>query len=451
MERRIVWVQETVAGKLTTVSDVLITGVSTDTRTLHAGNLYVPLQGEQFDGHHFLDRAVNAGAIAALWQEDREIPQTNIPLIIVPNTLTALQQLAERYLQEVGCKVVAITGSNGKTTTKDLVASVLATTFAVHKTNGNFNNHIGLPLTVLQMPNSTEVAVLEMGMNHLGEISVLSQLAKPDVAIITNIGESHIGYLGSRAKIAEAKLEICDGLATDGTLLIDGDEPLLQVAKAVNTTSIGWDAACDEGPEAVEMHGLSGWSFTSRKMGSRFMVPLLGKHNIKNALFAVETGRLLGVSETNIAKGLEEVPMTPLRLQLLTAKNGMQVIDDSYNASPTSVYAALELLLATDVKHKWAVLAGIEELGAEEQEYHKQIGVFVAKRGISLVAVGDKGHWIYEAAKQMNPYGQQLHFATRAEAYRYLSQMGDKDTIILVKASRKAGLDLLVKQLVEGE
>jgi UDP-N-acetylmuramoyl-tripeptide--D-alanyl-D-alanine ligase len=450
MERRIVWVQETVAGKLTTTNDVLITGVSTDTRTLEVGNLYVPLQGEQFDGHHFLSRAIDAGAKAALWQADRDVPQTDIPLIIVPDTLIALQQLAKRYLAEVGCKVVAITGSNGKTTTKDLVASVLATTFAVHKTDGNFNNHIGLPLTVLQMPASTEIAVLEMGMNHLGEISVLSQLAKPDVAMVTNIGESHIGYLGSREKIAEAKLEICDGLAANGMLLIDGDEPLLQVAKEVQTTSIGWDAACDEGPESIEMHGLDGWSFTSRKTGSRFMVPLLGKHNIKNALFAVETGRLLGVSETNIAKGLEEVPMTPLRLQLLTAKNGMQVIDDSYNASPTSVYAALELLLATDANVKWAVLAGIEELGAEEQAYHEQIGSFAADLGISLITVGEKGRWIYEGAQQRNQQGEQMHFATRAEAYAYLLDVGDKDTIILVKASRKAGLDYLVKQLVEG-
>lgn len=458
MERRINWIIETVSGRSEhqehTEEMLLVSGVSTDTRTLAAGNLYIPLIGEVFDGHKFIDKAVEAGAAASLWQEDHPMPDVSIPLIIVSNTLLAMQQMAERYLTETCCRIVAITGSNGKTTTKDLVASVLATTFEVHKTAGNLNNHIGLPLTVLQMPETTEVVVLEMGMNHLGEISELSKLARPDIAMVTNIGESHIGYLGSREKIAQAKLEICDGLSKNGTLLLDGDEPLLQNdIPFSNIVSIGWNKKCSEGPEEVQMVGLTGWSFTSRKTGHRYTVPLLGKHNIKNALFAIETARLLDIPEEDIAKGLQEIPATPMRLEVTVAKNGMKMINDSYNASPTSVYAAIDILAEVEPSlEKWALLAGIEELGDEEKSYHEQVGEYaVGKNLAGLITVGSKGLWIYEAAKLASPNQIKLkHFSTNEEASSFLLQEGNKNILLLVKASRKAGLDHIVKQLVEG-
>jgi UDP-N-acetylmuramoyl-tripeptide--D-alanyl-D-alanine ligase len=458
MERRINWILETVSGSYEhreeVGEDLLVSGVSTDTRTLTVGNLYIPLIGDVFDGHQFVDKAVEAGAVASLWQEDHALPDVSIPLIIVPNTLLAMQQMAERYLTQTCCRVVAITGSNGKTTTKDLIASVLATTFEVHKTAGNFNNHIGLPLTVLQMPETTEVVVLEMGMNHLGEISELSKLARPDIAMVTNIGESHIGYLGSREKIAQAKLEICDGLSKNGTLLLDGDEPLLQKdIPFSNIVSIGWNKKCKEGPENVQMAGLTGWSFHSRKSGYHFTLPLLGRHNIKNAIFAIETARLLDIPEEDIAKGLQEVPATSMRLEVTAAKNGMKMINDSYNASPTSVKAAIDILAEVEPNlEKWALLAGIEELGDEEKFYHEQVGEYaVTKHLAGLITVGSKGLWIYEAAKLASPNQIKLkHFSTNEEAFAYLEQEGNENFLLLVKASRKAGLDRIVKQLVEG-
>ncbi|MDQ7862821.1 UDP-N-acetylmuramoyl-tripeptide--D-alanyl-D-alanine ligase [Peribacillus frigoritolerans] len=205
-----------------------INGVTIDSRTVKEGCLFIPLKGEQVDGHQYVKQALAQGAVASFWQRDVPNPPDDLPIIIVENTEKALQQLARSYRQELNIKVIGITGSNGKTTTKDMTAALLATTYKVHKTNGNFNNHLGLPLTVLSMAEDTEAAVLEMGMSSRGEIEFLSKMAKPDVAIITNIGESHLLDLGSREEIANAKLEIVEGLAKDGTLIYHGDEPLLR-------------------------------------------------------------------------------------------------------------------------------------------------------------------------------------------------------------------------------
>lgn len=213
-----------------TQKELMITGVTTDSRQAAAGQLFVPLVGEQFDGHEYLEQAVQNGAVAALWKKGKEVPESlaHVPLLIVGDTLVALQRLATAYRSELFVRVVGITGSNGKTTTKDMAAAILGTSYKVHKTEGNFNNHIGLPLTVLQLEEDTEVAVLEMGMSGFGEIELLARIAQPDAAIITNIGDAHMLQLGSRAGIAKAKLEIATGLSEDGLLLYNGDEPLLE-------------------------------------------------------------------------------------------------------------------------------------------------------------------------------------------------------------------------------
>ena len=204
-----------------------INGVTTDSRLVEVGNLFFPLVGDTFNGHEFVDKAIELGAAAVIWKEKEPNPPQQVPVIFVKDTLVALQDLAEAYLKQLNPKVVGITGSNGKTTTKDMVAAVLETTYKVHKTKGNFNNHIGLPLTILSMEENTEIAVLEMGMSGKGEIELLSKIAKPDVAVITNIGEAHLMDLGSREEIASAKLEIVKGLKENGRLIYHGDEPLL--------------------------------------------------------------------------------------------------------------------------------------------------------------------------------------------------------------------------------
>lgn len=462
MKRSIGWIKDVTGGHIVFGEDQdrLIRSVSTDTRTLQQGALYVPLVGDRFDGHQFLYQAIEAGGYAALWNESEPIPECScsIPLIVVPDTLIALQQIAKKYRDELAIPVVGITGSNGKTTTKDLVAAVLSQSFQVHKTAGNLNNHIGVPLTLLSIPEETEIAIVEMGMSNAGEISLLSQLATPHVAIITNIGESHIEYLGSREGIAAAKLEILDGLQPDGTLIYDGDEPLLtQRVQQVPQTQIrvGWGEQNHDIPVDVEVMGAEGFTFQSKQTRYRYRLPLLGRHNVINALYAIAVGRFFQMSEEQIAQGLVQVRLTGMRLEMVTAKNGMPIINDCYNASPTSMKAAINLLQEIEpIKDKWALLGDIRELGDEwEESYHRDLGAYAIEKGINkLFTVGDRGKWIAEGAQEANqdPSREIIHFSSVEEASKHIQKIGHPQALILVKASRAMKLDQAIRSLVEG-
>ncbi|MFC4545862.1 UDP-N-acetylmuramoyl-tripeptide--D-alanyl-D-alanine ligase [Paenactinomyces guangxiensis] len=462
MERRCDWIEKVTGGRLIGApsdKNLLVCGVSTDTRQIKENQLYVPLTGEKFDGHQFAGQAIERGAAAILWQQDRPLPErSRVPFILVEDTLTALQELAKAYREESAVPVVAVTGSNGKTTTKDLIASVLGSKYQVHKTQGNLNNHIGVPLTLLSMPERAEIAVVEMGMNHAGEIALLSRLAKPDAAVITNIGESHIEYLGSREGIARAKLEIKEGLRSDGPLIFDGDEPLLEKYLTDDThphVRIGWGNDMDESPENIEMKGAAGFTFRSKSKKTLFRLTLLGRHNIKNALFAIVVGRHFGLFEEEIAAGLSRVQSTGMRLEMVTAQNGMQIINDAYNASPTSMRAALDLLAELEPQlEKWALLGDIHEIGSLEENYHKELGAYAIQKGISRIyTVGKRGRWISEGAREANRDSARWiqHFASLAEAGEVLNQKGNSGVLLLVKASRAVQLDQVVKNLTEGE
>ncbi|MGA8943198.1 MAG: UDP-N-acetylmuramoyl-tripeptide--D-alanyl-D-alanine ligase [Thermoactinomyces sp.] len=435
----------------------LVKGVSTDTRTLKPNQLYIPLIGERFDGHQFAGQAVERGAAAVLWQKGRPLPDSlDIPVIVVNDPLKALHRMAARYRREIKAKVVAVTGSNGKTTTKDLIASALSEKYSVHKTEGNLNNHIGVPLTLLSMPEQTDLAVVEMGMNHPGEISLLSRIAGPDVAVITNIGESHIEHLGSREGIARAKLEIKEGLSPTGPIIYDGDEPLLRhylKHEARPQIRVGWQENTDEAPEQAEVRGTKGIVFRSRKTGTLFTVPLMGRHNIKNALYAVEVARQFSLTEQEIARGLANTSLTGMRLELKVAGNGMLIINDAYNASPTSMRAALDLLAEMEPeREKWALLGDILEIGEREESYHKEIGVYAMKKGINrLYTIGERGRWIYEGAVEAKNSAQTLvHFHTLDDAATTLTREGHQNSVLLVKASRAAQLDQIVNKMTEG-
>ncbi|WP_052807441.1 UDP-N-acetylmuramoyl-tripeptide--D-alanyl-D-alanine ligase [Risungbinella massiliensis] len=462
MKARLSWIQEVTKADLLSIvpsDEALIAwGVSTDTRTLQENQLFVPLVGDQFNGHHYLDRAVAQGAVAAFWQKDHPVPaDLKVPLLLVEDTLTALQQLAHAYRMTLDIPIIGITGSNGKTTTKDLVASVLQTRFRVHKTKGNLNNHIGLPLTLLSIEEETEIAVVEMGMSGKGEIALLSQITRPTHAIITNIGESHIEFLGSREAIAEAKLEILEGLSTKGMFVYDGEEPLLQErVKSITQQKIpvGWSKEQVDSPEDIEMEGDT-YTFISRKSQHRFTLPILGRHNILNALYAIEIGRALGLTEDEIATGLSQVTVTGMRLEKVTGKNGITIINDAYNASPTSMKAALHLLVEIEPdREKWALLGEIREIGGTwEEEYHRDLGRNAVELGIDcLLTVGEKGKWIADGAKERNHEGKlQIHsFVDRQEASNWLLQHSNENTVLLVKASRGAQLDQVVKIITEG-
>lgn len=356
-------------------SEVIAEGVFTDSRKPVAGSLFIPLVGERFDGHEFVQACLEQDAAGALWQKNHGAPPQGA-VILVDDTLTALQALASAYLCENKASVVGITGSNGKTTTKDIVNALLSTTFKVHKTQGNFNNHIGLPLTVLSMTPDTEIIILEMGMSGRGEIYDLSVIAQPDVAIITNIGESHLLQLGSRLEIARAKAEIAAGMKPGGLLIYNGDEPLIAQVLEESATKqpegmrrfrFGLQTDNNDYPTGL-MNAQHGMVFTTKQSGDKaYNLPLLGTHNVINCLVAMAVARHFGVTEENMAKGLSQLKLTGMRIEVTQAVSGLTLLNDAYNASPTSMKAAIDVLEGLKgYRMKVAVLGDMLELGSEE-------------------------------------------------------------------------------------
>jgi UDP-N-acetylmuramoyl-tripeptide--D-alanyl-D-alanine ligase len=434
-----------------------ISGVSTDTRTVQQGNLFIPLLGENFDGHAYAQAAFESGASAVLWQWDRPNPPVGMPLIWVKDSLEALQQLAKAYKRELHVKVIGITGSNGKTTTKDLVASVLATTYRVHKTKGNLNNHIGLPLTLLQLEETTEYAVVEMGMSGRGEIALLSKLAEPDAAIITMIGESHLLQLGSRKEIARAKMEITEGLQESGLLIYNGDEPLIEelLGEMKPTASIiplrfGEAETNDMYP--TEMHlDSEGTRFQVNKpQYPDLYIPLLGVHNVINALAAIEVAAYFGVTPQNIKKGLASLQMTSMRIEKLKAPSGLTVLNDAYNASPTSMKAALQLTgQLIGYNQRVVVLGDMLELGEEEEEFHREIGRMLSSASIDAVyTFGPLAAFIAEEAVEAFPAGKVRAYQDKQQLIEDIQATVTADDVVLVKGSRGMRLEQVANALL---
>lgn len=434
-----------------------INGVFTDSRSPLPGGLFVPVVGERFDGHDFVDRCLAAGAATFLWQEDHGAPPAG-PVILVQDTLKALQQLAAAYLQQSGAAVVGITGSNGKTTTKDIVNALLSTTFKVHKTEGNYNNHIGLPLTVLSMPEDTQIVILEMGMSGREEIRLLSRMAQPDVAVITNVGEAHLMQLGSREEIARAKLEIISALKSGGLLVCNGDEPLLSAVLAEPETerpeqmsifTFGMLPNNDDYPTGMTTHG-QGIIFTSRLEGQEaFHLPLAGRHNVVNSLAGMAVARHFGVGTGQMRQGLAELKLTGMRSEVIPAANGLTLLNDTYNASPLSMKAALDTLAGYHSKNrKIAVLGDMLELGPLEEQYHREIGLYAAAIGVELLfTYGARGAYIAEEARNNMTHASVYAFSDKDEltaALRAVLRAGDT---VLFKASRGMRLETVVDAL----
>ncbi|ASR46755.1 UDP-N-acetylmuramoyl-tripeptide--D-alanyl-D-alanine ligase [Paenibacillus kribbensis] len=442
-------------------AEQMIEGVFTDSRKPQSQGLFVPLSGERFDGHNYVQQIMSeAGAAAFLWQKDHGAPPAG-NAIEVENTLEALQQLATAYLRETGVSVVGITGSNGKTTTKDIVTALLGTTFKVHKTEGNYNNHIGLPLTVLSMPQDTDILILEMGMSGRGEIGLLTDIAKPDVAVITNIGESHLLQLGSRAEIARAKLEIASGLKPGGLLIYNGDEPLLPQVLAEPATvkpeglkwfTFGISKNNDDYPTAITSDE-QGSLFTTAQSGKEaFRLPLLGQHNIVNGLAALAVARHFNVDADHIRKGLSSLKLTGMRIEVVRCSDGLTVLNDAYNASPASMKAALQTLSGykTDGR-KIAVLGDMLELGPEEKQFHEEIGLFAAKHDVEeLFTYGELGMSIAQGALGLMPTEQVHAYTDKEKLIQHLRTYLHANDIVLVKASRGMRLEEIVDALKNG-
>jgi len=434
-------------------AETIITGVCIDSRKIEKGNLFIPFKGEHSDGHKYVEESIRKGAAAALWQKDVPNPPLHLPILIVENCLVALQELARSYRKQLAVKVVGITGSNGKTTTKDMTAGILSTQFKVQKTEGNYNNHIGLPLTVLGLDEDTEIAVLEMGMSGRGEIEFLTNLACPDAVVITNIGESHLLDLGSREGIAEAKLEILQGLKDGGLAVLHGDEPLLmeriQRHKGnIHVETFGRNDTNDLYPTEIAQIE-NGNRFRINKSETVFELPVLGTHNILNALAAMVIANYFSIPFEKMNEGLASIKLTNMRMELVEGKQGEKIINDAYNASPTSMMAAIELVSNLQgYARKILVLGDMLELGPQEEQYHQQIGEALNDEKVDLLfTYGTLGRHIANKAKTILGPERVFAFTEKEALIQELRQHVDHQTLILVKASRGMRLEEIVTAL----
>ncbi|SHS47325.1 UDP-N-acetylmuramoyl-tripeptide--D-alanyl-D-alanine ligase [Mycobacteroides abscessus subsp. abscessus] len=443
----------TVINEVGPFEQIEISGVSIDSRKIDKGNLFVPFKGANMDGHQFVEAAIQDGAAAALWQKDVPNPPVGLPILMVEDTLEALQQLSRSYRNELKVKVVGITGSNGKTTTKDMTANLLSLSYKVQKTEGNFNNHIGLPLTLLRLEEDTDIAVVEMGMSALGEIEFLSKLAKPDVVIVTNIGESHLQDLGSRENIAKAKLEIISGIKENGLIVYNGDEPLLRkgLSDYVGSAELQTFGRSSENtlyPVSIVQKD-DGSTFTINKGNEEFHLPVLGIHNILNALGSMLIANYFDVPFEKMNEGFAQLKLTSMRMELVSGAKGEKIINDAYNASPTSMRAAVDLVTTlSGYEKKILVLGDMLELGPNEENFHYEIGSGVNKEAIDYVfTYGKLGQFIAEGAKSVLPEDRVKAYENKTDLISELKKYTDTKTLLLVKASRGMRLEEVVHEL----
>lgn len=430
--------------------NIAIDVVTTDSRQKVKKALFIPIIGEKFDGHNYVKQALDNGSVAVLWDKNIALPgfiPTNFPVFYVDNTLTSLQILAAKYRNEVNPIVIGITGSNGKTTTKDLVAAMVKTKYKTHYTDGNFNNHIGLPLTVLSMGKETEVLILEMGMSDFGEIDLLSKIARPDYAIITNIGESHIEFLGSRQGIAKAKLEIINGLKDNGTVIIDGDEELLNsIRRHSNTITCGFNKDNDVMIDHTDVN-LTETTFRLSD-GTTYAIPLSGKHHAKNATFAITLGEQIGIEKENRKQALLSLKHTSMRFELICGLNGVSIINDAYNASPTSMKAAIEVVKQLDgFTEKVLILGDVLELGSHSKAMHRSVADCIESPITAVFTLGTEAEAIASAVKEMHPLIRTGHFTAREELIQALQPYLNKASLLLFKASRGLKFESLIENV----
>lgn len=429
-----------------------IRSVETDSRALKDGSLFIPLIGERFDAHDFLDMALSGGAAGCLTMRVPERVQPGKFYIQVEDTQKALGDLASYYRKKFPIPYVAITGSVGKTTTKEMVASVLGVKYKVLKTEGNFNNEIGLPLTLFRLDSSHEICVLEMGMNHFGEIEYLSRLVEPDVAIITNIGAAHIENLGSYENILKAKCEIFSHMKEGSLAVLNGDDTLLQSLEGKLPNQrihyYGTDHRFPYRASDIVSLGEKGvrCMLETPTEAVSVTIPALGNHMVYAALAATVVGDSYGIKADEIVEGIRRFVPTKMRMNVVNLGD-VTILDDAYNANPQSMRAALEVLAQSDSPYKVAILGDMFELGALGATLHHGIGEYAGSLGIdALLAVGEISREIYQAAKN-SPIPDVFHFDTKEEAKTILPELIKPGATILVKASRGMEFEELVKEL----
>jgi UDP-N-acetylmuramoyl-tripeptide--D-alanyl-D-alanine ligase len=429
--------------------DRQFTSVGTDSRKVVKDQLFVALKGENYDGHDYAAQAIAQGAAAALIANSQ---LSLAPAIVVEDTYVALGTLAQYWRDKFSIPLVAITGSNGKTTVKEMIASILSvkanSEHAIHATSGNLNNHIGLPLTLLKLRKTHQYSVIEMGMNHLGEIDYLTRIAKPTVAIINNAGSAHIGELGSRGNIAQAKGEIFAGLTDSGVAVINADDEYadywISLNKGKKIVTFAMRKPADVKATYQEKSGLSIVNLTTPHGGISFKFNVLGTHNISNALAASAVAVALGIANTDIVRGLENFSAVKGRLQRKSGLNKALLIDDTYNANPDSMKAAIDVL-ASQSGEKILVLGDMGELGADAKQLHMDIGAYAKAAGLKkLYCLGELS---YEMVRGFGEGAK--HYATPVAIADAIKPLLSEDNVVLIKGSRFMKMERVVDLLEE--
>lgn len=426
-----------------------VQGIVTDSRKVEEGFLFVPIKGARVDAHDFIDGVMEKGALCTL--TERELGEKSFPYIKVNSSLQAVKDIAEFYLKQLSIPVVGITGSVGKTSTKEMIAAVLEEKYNVLKTKGNFNNELGVPLTVFGLRPDHEIAVLEMGISDFGEMHRLSKIARPDTCVITNIGLCHLEFLKSRDGILKAKTEIFDFLESDGHVILNGDDDKLitvRDVKGIKPLFFGVDNHQGVWADEIESKGLKGIScrIHAGEESFKVLIPIPGRHMVYNALAGTAVGLTYGMNMEEIKKGIESLQSLSGRFHIIETGN-RTIVDDCYNANPVSMKASLDVLQDA-LGRRVAILGDMGELGKEEVEMHREVGVYAAARDIDkIICVGELAGDMAEAARLAAPTKDIVHFAEKESLLEALPEMIRDGDTILVKASHFMEFEKVVEML----
>lgn len=421
------------------LSEREVSSVVIDSRKAEKDSLFVAIKGARVDGHSFIPQVMEKGALCAVSEQD--LGDVPYPYIKVGSCEQALKDIAEHYRRSLDIRVVGISGSVGKTSTKEMIASVLGQKFNVLKTEGNFNNEIGLPLTVFNIREEHEIAVLEMGISHFGEMTRLAKIARPDICVITNIGVAHIESLGSRDGILKAKTEMFKYMNPEGTIILNGDDDKLRgfvPENGVSPVYFGLDPSCPYHAEKTENKGLRGTDAEFVTPDSRFRahISIPGGHMVYNALAGIAVGTALGMTPEEMARGIEALVPIAGRNNLIETER-WSIIDDCYNANPASMKSSLDVLACADTRTV-AILGDMFELGASEKEMHYEVGAYAAEKGISvLICIGGLSAETARGARESSDGAAMeiLHYSTKEDFFKEMNDVLKKDDTILVKAS----------------
>lgn len=438
--------------------DKRINGVSIDSRKVFENNLFVPIKGATTNGHSYVNDAIKGGAIATLWNKDEPNPPTEIAVILVDDTVKALQDLSFFYRNTLKTKIVGITGSNGKTSTKDITASVLSQKFKTQKTMGNYNTEIGVPYTLLSLDEDCEVAVIEMGMERKGEIDFLTRLVQPDVGIITSVGLVHIDNFPSIDEIAKAKLEIINGIKGDGLFIYYGDDQLLE--NTVNNTEIK-DSIRKQTFGLRKSNTLYLKEFSENIEGINFKVSdenfdelhadMLGKHQALNSMAAILAAKELGMTPNEIGLGLFKIEKTGLRNEIIKI-NKCTILNDCYKSNPVSINAALDIFELIESNKKVVVLGDMLGYREMSHDIHYNVGKDLAKHHIDeLVTIGEEARYMAKGAGENTNISNIIEFNTKEEATEYLKKYIKEDCSMLIKGSRFLKLEYIANTLKDLE